>query len=87
MTARSQKQMHSFLIIAYDNPNHCCYFRGNYTDFKLVFDLSSVQGPQQSYLCFGIDKTALFVIQSFNSNSADAKLQNYKSKTNVCYRL
>lgn len=68
MTARSEKQMHSFILIAYDNPINCYYFRGNYTDFKLVFDLSSVQDPQQSCLCFGIDKNAPFVIQLFSSN-------------------
>lgn len=87
MTARSEKQMHSFIVIAYDNPIHYCYFKGYYTDFKLVFGLSSVQEPQQSYLCFGIDKTALLVIQTFSSNPANAKLHNYKSKTNVCYCL
>lgn len=87
MTARSEKQMHSFVIIAYDYPNHCCYFRGNYTDFKLVVDLSSVQEPQQCNLCIGIDKAAPFVIQSSNSNPANAKLYNYKSKMNVCYSL
>lgn len=79
--------MHSCIVIEYDNPIHGCYFKGNYTDFKLVFDLSSVWEWQQSYLCFGIDKTALLVIQSFSSNPANAKLHNYKSKRNAWYHL
>lgn len=59
MTARSEKQMHSSIIIAHDNPLYCCYFERNYADFKLVFDLSSVQEPLSSYLCIRIDKPAV----------------------------
>jgi len=61
--------MRSCIVIAYDNPLRCCYFKGNYTDFKLVFQMSSVEEPQP------LELTKLhFVIQLFSSNQANAML-------------